>query len=174
VTTKARKTTAAPAKPAEAEQVTEDKTPDEAPTDVTADEAPTDEETTDEAAEAEQAPPVPASGDLDAPPEVPVEADTPVEQPAISGELGIAQAAQKPTERLFDDATGDALDPDTLFEKLEGVGTTYTCTKRIMQELNRGEGWSSTTVLVMPAGQVVSQDRADQLVALVKAQAAGE
>ena len=114
---------------------------------------------------------VPAAGALDAPEEPQLDPGPPVPAHVVSGEVGIDAAKQKPAERLLDEETLEPLDPDTLFSKVEGPGSTFICTRRIVQELNAGEGWSSTMRLVMPAGQVVSEDRAEQLLALVRAQA---
>lgn len=123
---------------------------------------------------ADDVPPVPASGSLDAPPEAPAPMPAPQMAHVVAGELGIDSARQKPSERLLDEETGEPLDPDTVFQKIEGPGSTLICTRRIVQEINPGEEWSSTTLLVMPAGQVVSQDRADQLLELIRAQAVAE
>ncbi|MGL5816656.1 MAG: hypothetical protein ACRCYR_03765 [Phycicoccus sp.] len=115
----------------------------------------------------------PAAGPLDAPTEDKPDGDVDVPRSGYmqAGEVGVVAASNRVDQTLVEDGPdADPLDPDSLFEKVAGLDSVYVCTKRIMQVVNPGEGWSDTTLLVMPKGQQVSKDQADHLCEIIRSQ----
>ena len=72
--------------------------------------------------------------------------------------------------RLLHQRTNEAPDPDSLFEKVGGVGNAMRCTVRLVQHTYVGPQGRPLRQLVMTAGQVVGPEKAAQVLAILKGQ----
>jgi hypothetical protein len=91
------------------------------------------------------------------------------------GELGAALIREnRPGSRLLDATTGEAPDPESLFEPESSVGTSLRCKVRLVQHTWQGPHGRPLRQLVMTKGQVVGPEKAKQVVSILKAQLAYE
>lgn len=111
------------------------------------------------------------------PPAVPAKVESPNEGnnedfvPHNSGELGAAMIREaRPGARLLDAATGEAPEPNSLFEAESRTGSAQRCTVRLVQHTYTGPHGRPLRQLVMTKGQVVGPEKAKQVVAILKAQ----
>lgn len=92
--------------------------------------------------------------------------------PQPAGNLGAAMIRHsRPGAKLVDQRTGEAPDPDTLFEKF-GPGVAVRCTVRLCQDTYIGAHGNPIRQLVMPQGQVTGPEKAAQIIAVLNAQIA--
>lgn len=83
----------------------------------------------------------------------------------VSGALGAAMVGKG--DRLLDEETGEAPDPDAMFSN--ELGSVYVSQVRLIEEVAVGNG-SYTTRLILPKGQSVSAVTAQQFQAAVRDQ----
>lgn len=90
--------------------------------------------------------------------------------PQPAGNLGAAMVRNsRPGAKLVDQRTGEAPDPETLFEQF-GPGVAVRCTVRLCQDTYIGAHGNPIRQLVMPQGQVTGPEKAAQILAVLRAQ----
>jgi hypothetical protein len=75
-------------------------------------------------------------------------------------------------EELFDEATGEAPDPEAVFKPLNEYSSAQVCQVRLMERVYIGMHRRPITRLVIAQGTVVSQAQAEQVKDRLRRQAA--
>ncbi|HET9655450.1 MAG TPA: hypothetical protein VFP72_08855 [Kineosporiaceae bacterium] len=92
---------------------------------------------------------------------------------AMPGTVGLELARSRPTDLIVDAETGEPpTDLDALFETVTPQGSAVRCTRRLLQKVQMGQAGGNSTIVLMPRGRVVERIHADELLALLRAQAA--
>lgn len=112
---------------------------------------------------------------LEPPPAEPPAAPEP-EKPKLERmsptDAGVQLAAAVPNALLIDAYTGLPPVVDGLFMKTTPYGSEYRCTTRILQKTRDPQFGRYSAQLVMPAHGIAEESRAEQLIAVIREQAA--
>ncbi|MEQ7008478.1 hypothetical protein ABN028_20090 [Actinopolymorpha sp. B17G11] len=91
-------------------------------------------------------------------------------EPPKVADIGVAFAAK--ANELFDEATGDTPDPESVFQPLSEHGSAQVCQVRLLERTYLGLHNNEITRVVMPEGAVISDAQAEQIKARLAQQRA--